>query len=257
MKKIPSHLKKFCASAPAAFTGPPGVPTRARARLVGIRRVRFGVAAPAGRLACLCWLCCVAVGCCPAAVIGLLLPCAPLAFSCCLRPVMAPWLACCLGAVSPACAGAGWGCRAAPCWGAIGGVYIKLPGDYTGRVKLPPARLSVSLAAHFLRLRSRAWPGRVAPPLLAAGSPVCRFTCWAAPGAFGSLASVFRSSGAAPPHGMPHGKRHENFQRFPRRGIFRARSKSFFLVFLRPPIVPPRLAEINWKSRMPPRRKFS
>lgn len=231
---------------------------RARARLVGIRRVRFGVAAPAGRLACLCWLCCVAVGCCPASVIGLLLPCAPLAFSCCLRPVMGRLAGPLSGGPFP------WpvpvlvvAVMLRPVWGLIGGVYIKLPGDYTGRVKLPPARLSVSLAAHFLRLHSLAWPGRVAPPLLAAGSPVCRFTCWAAPGAFGSLASVFRSSGAAPPHGTPHGKRHENFQRFPRRGIFRARPKSFFLVYLRPPIVPPRLEEINWKSRTSPRRKCS
>lgn len=32
MKKMPSHLKKFCASAPAVFPEPPGVPTRARAR---------------------------------------------------------------------------------------------------------------------------------------------------------------------------------------------------------------------------------
>ena len=66
---MPSYLKKFCASAPAVFPGPPGVPTlrrrvliRAWARLVGIRRGRFDVAAPAGRLAGRCGLCCVAVG---------------------------------------------------------------------------------------------------------------------------------------------------------------------------------------------------
>lgn len=36
--------------------------------------------------------------------------------------------------------------------GAMGGVYIKLPGDYTGRIKPLPARLSVSPAAPFRRL---------------------------------------------------------------------------------------------------------
>lgn len=169
---------------------------RARARLVGIRRARFGVATPAGRLAGLCWLCCVAVGCCPAAVIGLLLPCAPLAFSCCLRPVMGRLAGLLSGCCFPGL------CR---CWPGLS--CCALLGGYRGRIyqatrrlyrarKTPPARLSASLAACFRRLHSRAWPGRVVPPLLAVGSPVCRFTCWAAPSAFGSLA---RSSGLPEP----------------------------------------------------------
>ena len=73
-----SYLKKFCASAPAPFTAPPGVPTRAWARLVGSGRRHLDVAAPVGRragrcglwsVACAVWL--LAVGCGPAAVIGL------------------------------------------------------------------------------------------------------------------------------------------------------------------------------------------
>lgn len=36
--------------------------------------------------------------------------------------------------------------------GAMGGVYIKLPGDYTGHIKPLPARLAVSPAAPFRRL---------------------------------------------------------------------------------------------------------
>lgn len=61
-----------------------------------------------------------------------------------------------------------------PGWGAIGGVYIKLPGDYTGRVKLPrrggpsPRRpvFAVSMGA-----ASEAGGG---PPSLAAAPAVCR-----------------------------------------------------------------------------------
>lgn len=233
---------------------------RARARLVGIRRVRFGVAAPAGRLACLCWLCCVAVVCCPAAVIGLLLPCAPLAFSCCLRPVMGRLAGllsgCCFSVL----------CR---CW--LGLSCCALLGGYRGRIyqatrrlyrarKTPPGvavRLPGGLFSSppFAGVAGQSRPAPVGRrfsrlPVYLLGGPRCfRIAGLGLP--------VFRSSGAAPPHGTPHGKRHENFQRFPRRSIFRARSKSFFLVYLRPPIVPPRLAEINWKSRTPPRRKCS
>ncbi len=77
-----SYLKKFCASAPAPFTAPPGVPTRAWARLVGSGRRHLDVAAPVGRragrcglwsVACAVWL--LAVGCGPAAVIGWPWPC--------------------------------------------------------------------------------------------------------------------------------------------------------------------------------------
>lgn len=64
------------------------------------------------------------------------------------------------------------------------GVYIKLLGDYTGRVKPLPARLAVSLAACF-----RPLPGAV--PEAAAGPVMGRRSCrlpvhlWAAPpGAF-------------------------------------------------------------------------
>ena len=78
------------------------------------------------------------------------------------------------------CACAGGGCQLAPCWGSMGGVYIKLPGGYTGRVKPLPARLAVSLAACF-----RPLPGAV--PEAAAGPVMGRRSCrlpvhlWAAP----------------------------------------------------------------------------
>lgn len=86
MKKIPSHLKIFCASEPAVFTAPPGVPTARRAGpavIVGpvsVAARRGGPAPPAvspvlpppwpvALLACcsvgllVCGLLCVAAGC--------------------------------------------------------------------------------------------------------------------------------------------------------------------------------------------------
>lgn len=182
---MPSYLKKFCASAPATFPGPPGVPTRARARLdsgagaFGWKRARAFGCRRAGLpsrwlpLAVVCGLCCVASGC-------RLWPC------CCDRLALsllsvacACWLVACGGLYSwpvgwmlvPllfACAGGG--CQFSPCWGAMGGVYIKLPGDYTGRIKPLPARLAVSLAACF-----RPLPGAV--PEAAAGPVMGRRSC--------------------------------------------------------------------------------
>lgn len=174
---MPSYLKKFCASAPATFPVPPGVPTRARARLdsgagaFGWKRARAFGCRRAGLpsrwllLAVVCGLCCVASGC-------RLWPC------CCDRLALALlsvacacWLVACGGLYSwPV----GW--RLFPCslpvlveavslrpvGGLWGGVYIKLPGDYTWRIKPLPARLAVSLAACF-----RPLPGAV--PEAAAG----------------------------------------------------------------------------------------
>ena len=89
-----SYLKKFCASAPAPFTAPPGVPTRAWARLdsgvgafgwkraqaFGCRRAGWPSRWPLW--AVVCGLCCVAAGC-------RLWPC------CCDRLALAPWAVAC------------------------------------------------------------------------------------------------------------------------------------------------------------------
>lgn len=188
---------------------------RAWARLVGIRRGRFDVAAPAGRLAGCCWLCCVAVGwrLCACRCDRLALALRVVGF----RPAgcglwWAVWLACWLEALPLSCAGAGGGCQAVPCWGAIGGVYIKLPGDYTGRIKPLPARLAALLAVCFCRLHRRGSGGhRLASAL------ICRSRWWtvfpeAAPGAFACvcLLPVGLLRWAAlhgKRHGTPHGKR--------------------------------------------------
>ena len=116
---------------------------------------------------CAVWLC--AGGCAPAAVIGWPLPCALLAFA--LLAVACGWLP---------CWPAGW--RLCPCpvpvlveavrlcpVGGYGGVYIKLPGDYTGRIKPLPARLASLLAACFFRLHRRGSGGhRLAAVLICA-----------------------------------------------------------------------------------------
>lgn len=102
---------------------------------------------------------------------------------CWLAPV-ALWLCPCLEAVPLPCGLCWWRLSARALPGAMWGVYIKLLGDYTGRVKPLPARLAVSLAACF-----RPLPGAV--PEAAAGPVMGRRSCrlpvhlWAAPpGAF-------------------------------------------------------------------------
>lgn len=130
-----------------------------------------------------CWLRCVLCGC-------RLWPCrcdrlAPALWAvlvpavCWLAPV-ALWLCPCLEAVPLPCGLCWWRLSARALPGAMWGVYIKLLGDYTGRVKPLPARLAVSLAACF-----RPLPGAV--PEAAAGPVMGRRSCrlpvhlWAAP----------------------------------------------------------------------------
>ena len=159
---------------------------------------------------CAVWLC--AGGCAPAAVIGWPLPCALLAFA--LLAVACGWLP---------CWPAGWrlcpcpvpvlveAVRLCPVWG-YGGVYIKLPGDYTGRIKPLPARLASLLAACFFRLHRRGSGGhRLAAAL------ICRSRWWsvfleAAPGAFACVCllpvGLLRLAALhGKRHGTPHGKR--------------------------------------------------
>lgn len=254
---------------------------RAWARLVGIRRGRFGVAAPAGRLAGCCWLCCVAVGwrLCACRCDRLALALRVVGF----RPAgcglwWAVWLACWLEACRCPVPVLLEAVRLCPVGGAIGGVYIKLPGDYTGRVKpsrrgWPSPRRPV-FAAALARRRRRSAGRRHWPPVpLSAGPPVgglpgaflvlascllARFggqrstasaterptenagenagenapdfpaPCRTAPAGPGSVRAPAPRLAAAPEI-MPEAA--ENFQRFFRRGILRARSKSCFLVY--------------------------
>lgn len=115
---------------------------------------------------------------------------------CWLAPV-ALWLCPCLEAVPLPCGLCWWRLSARALPGAMWGVYIKLLGDYTGRVKPLPARLAVSLAACF-----RPLPGAV--PEAAAGPVMGRRSCrlpvhlWAAPpGAF--VGSCLLSAGVLEP----------------------------------------------------------
>ena len=151
-------------------------------------------------MALCCWLRCVLCGC-------RLWPCrcdrlAPALWAvlvpavCWLAPV-ALWLCPCLEAVPLPCGLCWWRLSARALPGAMWGVYIKLLGDYTGRVKPLPARLAVSLAACF-----RPLPGAV--PEAAAGPVMGRRSCrlpvhlWAAPpGAF--VGSCLLSAGVLEP----------------------------------------------------------
>lgn len=146
MKKSPSYLKKFCASAPATFTGLPGVPTRARARFDSragafgwnqarafwCRRACWPSGLPLLAVLCGCGLLpCFCDRLAPAlcAVGFLLLPAA------CHGP---PGWSAVWGAVSLACSGAGCGCHAAPCLGAYRGrIYQATRRLYRAR-KTPP-----------------------------------------------------------------------------------------------------------------------
>lgn len=187
---------------------------RAWARLVGSGRRRLDVAAPVGRragrcglwsVACAVWL--LAVGCGPAAVIGL-----PWPRGLWLAPAgWWPVVGCIAGLLAGGCAPALCLCwlRLSACalLGGYGGRIYQAPRNYTGRVKPLPARLAVSLAVCF-----RPLPGAV--PEAAAGPVMGRRSCrlpvhlWAAPWCFCRLLPpVCRCAGAARRHGPPHGKR--------------------------------------------------
>lgn len=146
-------------------------------------------------------------------MIGWPLPCALLAFallavSCCgLSGWPAGWRLC--PCPVPVLVEA---VRLCPVGGAIGGVYIKLPGNYTGRIKPLPARLAALLAVCFCRLHRRGSGGHRLAAVLACRSRWRAVFLEAAPGAFACvcLLPVGLLRWAAlhgKRHGTPHGKR--------------------------------------------------
>lgn len=270
MKKFPSYLKKFCASAPASFTGPPGVPTQARARFDS----RAGAFGWNQARAFLCLRACRPSGWPLLAVLcgcGLL-PCrcdrlfpALCAVGFLLLPVacyMPPGWPAVWAAVSPACVGAGCGCRVAPCLGGYRGrIYQATRRLYRARktppcaaVRLPGGLFSLPPFADVAGQSRPASVGRrfFRPPVYLPGGPRC------------FLGACLASSG------LPELPRRterptENATKissvFPGE-VFSAHGQSLVSWYINaPPIVPPRLAEINWKlvylHKKVPRKKFS
>ena len=180
---------------------------RARARLVGSGRGRFGVAAPVGRRAGRCWLWAVAcavwllaVGCGPAAVIGWPWPCG-------LWLAPAGWWAvvgCIAGLLAGSCAPA-----LCLCWWRLSA--CALSGGYGGRIYQAPRRLyrarkTPSGAAG--RPAGSLFSASIVAALEAIGGPPCRSAApvggwfsWSPPPVFfwrGPLACWPASVGSAP-----------------------------------------------------------
>lgn len=177
----------------ALRAGPVGSPGRCRRRRFGLACLLWcwwAVVLWSGLVAVLVALCCAG---CPAVAVALVVS---VACAGGWPPLLGCMAGLCAGGLPLLCASAGGDCQLVPCLG-IGGVYIKFPGDYTGRIKLsrrgwPSPRRSVFTASLARCRRPEGKPPHWPPVLPSAAPPVggprCFFSgacllsaCWSCP----------------------------------------------------------------------------
>lgn len=195
----------------ALRAGPVGSPGRCRRRRFGLACLLWcwwAVVLWSGLVAVLVALCCAG---CPAVAVALVVS---VACAGGWPPLLGCMAGLCAGGLPLLCASAGGDCQLVPCLG-IGGVYIKFPGDYTGRIKLsrrgwPSPRRSVFTASLARCRRPEGKPPHWPPVLPSAAPPVGGPRCF-----FLALASCL-PAGAARRHGPPHGNRRRKCAGFSR-----------------------------------------